>query len=248
MKRKLLLTLLLVFGFSTISVAQFTTGTVTLTTGYTIRIDTNTTTVALTLTGPSNTWLGIGFGGFSMFEVSDMFIWNSTSNRDYTPSGGHSIPSADASQSWTIVSDNVASGVRTVVASRALVSAGDYTFANSATDIPIIFALSNTTVLGQHNSTHSNTVLTRTALGVEDFSLNASSIVPNPSVGNFVVKTKTHLSTINVYTQTGVLVKTIDVLDDSEGVEINVKGLQAGVYLLELQNDTEKSWKKVIVN
>jgi len=246
MKRKLLFTLLSVFGFSTLSVAQFTTGTVTLTTGYTIRIDTNTTTVALTLTGPSNTWLGIGFGGFSMFEVSDMFIWNSTANRDYTPSGGHSAPTADAAQSWTIVSDNVASGVRTVSATRPLVSTGDYTFTNAATDIPIIFALSNTTVLGQHNSTHSSALLSRSTLGTEDFSLNATSVVPNPSEGNFMIKTKTQLSKINVYTQTGVLVKTIDVIDDSEGVEIMVKGLQAGVYLLELQNETEKSWKKLL--
>jgi hypothetical protein len=217
---------------------------VTLTSGFTVKIDTNATTVTLTMTGPSNSWLGIGFGGFSMFEVNDMFIWNSSANRDYTPSGGQSTPSPDASQSWSS-SDSVSGTTRTVVATRPLVSSGDYTFLNDNSPINIIYALSNTTALSQHSGAHSAQTLTRSALGVEDFSLNASSIFPNPSNGNFTVKTKTYLSKINVYSQTGALVKIITV--DSEENEINIKGLQTGVYFLELQNDSEKSWKKIMV-
>jgi hypothetical protein len=244
MKRKLLLTLALIFGISAISTAQFTTGTVTLTSGFTVKIDTNATTVTLTMTGPSNSWLGIGFGGFSMSEVSDMFIWNSSANRDYTPSGGQSTPSPDASQSWSS-SDSVSGTTRTVVATRPLVSSGDYTFLNNNSPINIIYALSNSTTLSQHTGAHSVQTLTRSALGVEDFSLNSASIFPNPSNGNFTIKTKTYLSEVNVYSQTGALVKTITV--DSEENEINIKGLQTGVYFLELQNDSEKSWKKIIV-
>jgi hypothetical protein len=37
-------------------------------------------------------------------------------------------------------------------------------------------------------------------------------------------------------------------VEESDTTEININGLQTGVYLLELVNDTEKSWKKVIVN
>ncbi|WP_395064501.1 T9SS type A sorting domain-containing protein [Flavobacterium sp.] len=246
MKKRLLTIILLCVG--SFSFAQFTTGVVTLTTGMTIKIDTNTTTATLTLTGPSTTWLGIGFNGFSMFEVTDMFIWNSTSNRDYTPSGSHSTPSPDASQSWTISSDTVSGSVRTVVATRALVSTGDYTFLNNNSSINIIYALSNTTTLSQHAGAHSAQTLTRTALGVEDFSLNASSVFPNPSSGEFVVKTKTYLTTVTIYTQTGAFVKTINVENTAEEVELNIKGLETGIYLLELKNDTDTSWKKVIVN
>ena len=50
-----------------------------------------------------------------------------------------------------------------------------------------------------------------------------------------------------MYSQVGALVKTIEVNDASDAVEVNVSGLQTGVYLLELVNATEKSWKKVIV-
>lgn len=248
MKQKLLLIVALAMGFS--SFAQFSTGTVTLTTGMSLKIDTNTTTVTLTLKGPSNTWLGIGFGGNSMASVSDMFIWNSTANRDYTPSGGYSAPSPDSSgsQSWTIVSDNIASGVRTVVATRNLVSSGDYTFTNSTSSIPIIFALSNSTVLGQHSGVHTSTTLTRTALDVEDFSLNASAVYPNPSTGNFRVKSKTTLDRINIYSQTGAFMKTVEGDLGANELEINAEELPKGVYLIELQNASEKSWKKIIIN
>lgn len=246
MKQKLLLIVALVTGIS--SFAQFSTGTVTLTTGMTLKIDTNATTVTLTLTGPSNTWLGIGFGGNLMSNVSDMFIWNSTANRDYTPSGSQSTPSPDANQSWTIGPDNVVSGVRTVVATRNLVSSGDYTFTNSASSIPIIFALSNTTFLSQHTGVHTSTTLTRTALDVEDFSLNASAVYPNPSTGNFRVKSKTTLDRINIYSQTGAFMKTVEGDLGANELEINAEELPKGVYLIELQNASEKSWKKIIIN
>lgn len=253
MKRKLLLTLALVFGVSTFSIAQFTTGVVNLgSSSRTIRIDTNATTVTMTLTAPDSAWFGIGFGGTSMATVVDMFIWNSTTNRDYVAPGGHVTPVADAasSQSWTITSDTVASGVRTVVATRTLISAGDYTFTNDTTSIPIISNQGTSTTLAYHggNSLRSIQTLTRTQLGVEDFSLKASSIYPNPTSGDFNVKTKTYLTQVNVYTQTGAFVKTINVEDNSENVELNITGLQTGVYLIELKNDTDKSWKKVIVN
>jgi len=86
-----------------------------------------------------------------------------------------------------------------------------------------------------------------TTLGVEDFSLNASQVFPNPSNGNFKVVTKTFLNKINVYAQTGALVKTIEVNSKENENEVSLAGLPSGVYLLELQNETEKSWKKVIV-
>ena len=84
-------------------------------------------------------------------------------------------------------------------------------------------------------------------LGVEDFSLRATQIYPNPSNGEFLIKAKTTLSQVNIYSQTGAFVKTVKVEESSDATEINVKGLQTGVYLLELVNATEKSWKKIIV-
>ncbi len=244
--KKLVFTILALV-FCTQTFAQFTTGTVTLSGTFSIKIDTDATTATLTLVGPSTTWLGIGFGGTSMGSVTDMFIWNSTANRDYTPSGGQSTPSPDATQSWTIVSDNFVSTTRTVVATRALVSSGDFTFANSSTSISIIYALSSTTTLGQHTGAHSSKILTRTALGVEDFSLNTAKIYPNPSNGNFIVNSISAVKKLNVYSQVGAFVKTIEYDGNSNQVEVNLKGLQSGVYLIELQNEQDKAWKKIII-
>jgi hypothetical protein len=125
-------------------------------------------------------------------------------------------------------------------------SAGDYTFLNNISSIPIIFALGNGTSLAYH-PLRSATVLTRSTLGVEDFSLAATYIYPNPSNGNFVVKTKSALESINIYTQTGAFVKTIKVISQSSA-EVNVQGLSTGIYLLELKNSNDKSWKKIIVH
>ena len=235
---------------ATFSFAQFTTGTVVLNgSNRTLKIDTDATTVTMTLTGSSTAWLGVGFGGTSMSSVSDMFIWNASSNRDYTPSGSRSQPSPDGaeSQSWTVVSDDVVGDVRTVVATRALISSGDYTFLNDTSTIPIIFAEGFSTSLSKHNDNKGAQGLSRTVLGLENFSLQASSIFPNPSNGSFTIMTKTPLNKINIYSQIGAFVKTIEVKDTSENVQVNVDGLQTGVYLIELVNKTEKSWKKVIV-
>jgi hypothetical protein len=84
-------------------------------------------------------------------------------------------------------------------------------------------------------------------LGVDDFGLKASSISPNPSNGNFTIETKTGLDQINVYSLIGTLIQTIEVKDKSNTVEVSLKNLQSGIYLIELQNDQEKTWKKIII-
>lgn len=243
------ITLITLLAISLNGFAQFTTGVVPFS-GGSIRIDTNTTLVSLTLTGPSTSWLGVGFGGTTMSSVTDMFIWNASANRDYVAPGGHVTPGADAagSQSWTEMSNTVSGTTRTIVYTRPLVSAGDYTFLNDNSTIPIIYNQGTSTTLANHGTSSNRGALglTRTQLGVEDFSLNATYIFPNPSKGDFTIASKTNLEKINIYSQIGTFVKTIEV-NSTDKVEVSVKGLSSGIYLLELQNATDKSWKKIIV-
>ncbi len=252
MKNKIILSITLFSCVIFASFGQFSTGNRTLPGAGTIQIDTSPTIVTMTLTLPSDRWMGIGFAATTMATVTDMFIWNDTPNRDYTPNTvgnlGHNLPSPDASQSWTIVSDNVVSGTRTVVATRALVSAGDYTFTNNPSGIQIIYALGDTTTLAYHGANpHSTIAMSRFMLGTEDFSLKASSIYPNPSTGTFIIKTKTTLEKITIYSQSGGLVKTIQLDGKKEENEINVSDLAAGTYLFELQNGEDKAWKRVVI-
>jgi hypothetical protein len=241
MKRKLQLIGLLCathFGF-----AQFTTGEVVLNGTFTAKIETTANEVTLTLKGSSTAWLGIGFGGSSMSTATNMFIWNSSPDRNYRSSGRSVTP---ANQSWS-VTEEINAGIRTVVAKRALVSNGDYTFVNNNSSIPIIWARnSSSTTLGGHNARGSIS-MTRSALGTEDFSLNATSVYPNPASNEFFINAKTKLSKVSLYSQLGALLKTIDVSDTASQVRVSVAGIQSGVYLVELQNDSEKSWKKIII-
>ncbi len=246
MKKQLFSIVALLVFFATFA-QSFTTGTVTLTGTMSVKIDTDATNVTLTLTGPKDLWLGIGFGGTSMSSATDMFIWSDASNRDYT-SGGRTTPSADASQSWTIVSDSAPSSTRTIVATRPLTSSGDFTFVNSSASISIIYGLGDDATLGYHsNGTRSSRTLTRTSLGVEDFSLNSASVYPNPSNGTFKIESKSFLKKLTVYSQIGSLVETVELEGNSKNNEINLKNLQSGVYLLELQSDSDKAWKKIII-
>jgi hypothetical protein len=239
--KKTLLSLAFI-AISAFSFGQFSTGTVT-NGGLVVKIDTTPTAVTLTITAPATVWFGIGFGSNAM-GTTDIFIWSDVASRDYT-AAGHWV-NADAIQSWTVLAENVVSGFRTIVATRPLAVGGNYTFINDASSIPVIIAAGASTTLAQHAG-RMTTTLSRTALGVEDFSLNSASIYPNPSSGVFNVQTKTGLEKINVYSQIGAFVKTIEVENGILNTEINLKGLQAGVYLLELQKGTEKSWKKIVL-
>jgi hypothetical protein len=246
-------TILLMLLTGTLGFGQNSTGTVNLGTSMTAKIDTNTTEVTLTLTGPSTGWFGIGFGGLFMSTAEDMFIWSSSADRDYT-STGQARPSVDAGgangQNWIILSDDAPGAVRTIVAKRPLVSSGDYTFLNDNSSIEVVYANGTALNLAYHGSASTGrrgaSTLTRTSLSLEDFSLNAASVYPVPSKGSFTVQSKTGINNLEIYTQTGAFVKTVNV-SPSSNTEVNVQGLSKGTYLIQLKNDNDKSWKKVII-
>lgn len=223
-------------------------------------LNNTTSQVTLVLTGPSDRWFGLGIGvneGFGMSD-GDVVVYSAVTTPTLTDRNyiGFTQPPQDASQDWTTVSNNVVGSTRTLTLTRALTNtdgANDFQFPYATTNSISIAGVrppNATTTVAPHGGLANVGYAANvpfTTLGVEDFSLNATQVFPNPSNGAFVVKTKTTLEKINVYSQIGALVKTIEVNDASDAVEVNVSGLQTGVYLLELVNETEKSWKKIIV-
>lgn len=253
MKKITLLSLLMLcsLGFSQTK----STGLKTFVTGLTanLTLDNSTSTITLTLNGPSDRWIGFKLGNFTaaMSAGVDGVYYNGTTLID----GNGGQLTTDATQNWTVLSNTVNAGVRTIVATRAFNTgdASDFAinFANTTIDIAAAHGdAANSFTIEYHGASNRAKFIDEalTTLGVEDFSLNASSVYPNPSNGTFTISSKTNLTEINVYSQTGALVKTIKVEDSSEKAEVVINGLQAGVYLIELKNDAEKSWKKVIVN
>jgi hypothetical protein len=265
------ITLLLITMLSAVSFGQSkTTGTISLNNGVPITanftLNNTTSQVTLILTGPADRWFGLGFGtqvvaGFGMNGTenggqADLLVFTTTTTPNLTDRwfNGTGTPPQDT-QNWTTVSNTISGTTRTLTLTRALTTAdtNDFQMPYASTNTIRIGGVRGSTANNFTVSSHGGAAsagyatLTLTTLGVEDFSLRASQVYPNPSNGEFLVKTKTTLEKINIYTQTGAFVKTIEVKDTAEDVEVNITGLQTGVYLIELVNENEKSWKKVIV-
>jgi Secretion system C-terminal sorting domain len=256
-------TLLLLMVTSFVIAQTKTTGVVTFTNDFnaTLSLNNTTSTVTLSMTGPNDRWFALQFGSFAlgggMLAGADVVYWNSTTLVDAFHVGIGSAPTTDAINNWTLITNtnnSPTTGQRTIVYSRPFNTGdvNDYTFNFASNTIDLAYARKGTATFAFTNHGASpnrgyavGTPLT--TLGIEDFSLKASSIYPNPSNGTFRIQTKTALTKINVYGQTGNFIKTIEVKDNLQDVEVNLKGVATGIYLLELQNETDKSWKKIIV-
>lgn len=223
-----------------------------------ITLDNATSLATMLIVGPSDKWFSVTFGSFNapgaMANGNDMVYWNGTTLVDGKHNGQGVSPTADAINNWTVTGNSVSGSDRIITATRPFVAdATDYTFVFANNNLSIAGARAATAILTplqyhQNNRANFGSIsLTLTPLGVEDFSLNATAVFPNPSNGSFNVQTKTNLDQINIYSQTGQFVKTINTNDKSDKVAVNVKGLSTGIYLIELKNANEKSWKKVVV-
>ena len=166
MKNKSLLIFLL--GFSQWSFSQtFTTGVVNLssTAGLTMSVKLDiSTNVTMTITGPSLRWFALGFGAVNMANGTDVVGIHSAgalTNFDAKLTG-NAAPVTDALQNWTITSDQVAAGVRTIIATRALNTgdANDYAFTAANGTLSLIWARgsSNSFTYSGHGSTNRGVV------------------------------------------------------------------------------------------
>jgi hypothetical protein len=249
MKKILLFTLIL---FGMIATAQnHTTGVINLTSGYTVKFDTNSTTVTMTLVGPSDKWLGLGFGMTSMFTSGDGVIASGASatltDRNFTGSG--STPNSDATQNWTTTSNAVVGTVRTIVATRALstgdTSGSDFTFTNSTASINLIWALGSSLTLAQHQSRGSG-VSGTFALSTDSFAMAGFKLYPNPADDIFAIELPNEFETVEVklFDIVGKLVftKQISQLDN----KININSLLAGNYIVKVTSD-EKTFSTNLI-
>ena len=151
-------------GFSYLSLAQsFTTGVVNLSStpglAMSVKLDIGSN-VTMTLVGPSGRWFALGFGAENMEAETDVVGVHSAgtlSNFD-AKLIGYAAPVADALQNWTITSNQVVSGVRTIVATRPLDTgdANDYTFSAEEGSLSLIWARgsSNSFTYGYHGGSN----------------------------------------------------------------------------------------------
>jgi hypothetical protein len=242
------------FIISSLFGQTFTTGTVVLsnTSGltYSVKIDVSSTLVTLTMIGPSDRYLGLGFGVNSMTDGGDVVIFNGTTLTDRTFGGIGNVPSLDATQSWTVISNSIASGVRTLIATRSLVSSGNYTFSSSASSLMLVWSRSSTASfsLSDHGSTNRGALIKSLTLGNEDFVLESFKMYPNPAKEYVMIELPVMVASgvVKLYDNLGRVVRNqkITAVENT----INTAGLTVGFYSVVIRTDYGNSIKTLIVD
>lgn len=244
-KSTLLLTIFLVsiLGFSQSKSTAIVSLNADMTAQFTL--DNATSKVILVLTGPADKWTSLGIGTSSSTTSGDVYV--------YTASVTDNAPSTNPNGEWNNVSNTLNSGKRTVTLERTLTNSdlNDLQLAFDTTNaIDVVWSRSGSAIATAPNPNRGSTneVFTNN-LSVNDASFyDELTIYPNPTSSEVFIRTKTNLSKVTIYSQTGALVKTANVDDNSNEIKVNVNGLPKGLYIFELENDSEKTWKKIIVN
>ncbi len=245
--------LLALCGMLTLN-AQVTTGTLTFISGYTGEIVIDATNVTITLVGPEDLWLGVGFGVNTMTNGGDVVTHDASGFNDRQFLGVGTPPTLDT-QDWTVSSNDVNGGVRILVVTRPVMGtdSADFVFDETASSINLVWARGNNTdTFGIHatNATGRGSVVAQLnpVLGIEDQTLaNRLSIFPVPasdlvtvSIDNYVAES----GSLEIYSMIGQLVQT-EIISHRSTI-IDISKLSAGIYLLNLSSNSGFASTKIV--
>ena len=245
-----LILLITSFGFA----QNVSTGVVTLASDFTVKFDVNGSTnkVTMTMVGPSNVWLAVALNvnlGNSMGTGGeDVILYDSTGLKDRNLTGSFSEPTVDASQDWTSSSNTITSGVRTIVATRALNTgdSNDYIFTTNSTSLPLLWAKgSNSLTLSQHTS--ANRGGTPSTLGTETITaLPEFKVYPNPVDLELNVEFPASIqkASVSVYSVLGTLVFQSEM--DQWNSKINTSEWSSGVFIMNISSGDFSQTKRII--
>ena len=232
--------------------AQVTTGVITFTAGYTGEIVIDATDVTITFNGPSDLWLGLGFGVDSMTSGGDVITHDSTGFNDRQFLGIGVPPTLDT-QDWTEVSNDVSGGVRTLVVTRPVSGSDstDFDFDETASSIVLVWAhgdnTDNFSYHGQNNKDDLVAAL-NPFLSVEDQALaNSVSVFPVPAIDLVTISIddfNAEQASLEIYSMIGQLVQTENISHKSTIVDIS--SLSSGIYLLNVITDNGFASTKIV--
>tara|TARA_B110000259_G_scaffold1578_1_gene1876 strand:+ start:143 stop:925 length:783 start_codon:yes stop_codon:yes gene_type:complete len=238
----------------------YSTGTETLLPGLTanIEINGNTFITKLTLSGPSDVWLAIGFGNSEM-NGTDIFMTDGNTIRDaYSEPGPSSslerpVPPQDSpsneSGDWNLISNTVSSDTRTIVATRLnnTQDSNDYIFNASEGSLSIIYAYGGTSMYAWHGPENRGaTVLNVNTLGDYENTLLSFEMYPNP-VSNLLtiqLPVNTEKTEVSILDLTGRLVKTKTTTTND--TSIDVQKISNGIYVVKVATRDKIGVKKFI--
>lgn len=240
-----------------------TTGVVNLGSRMTIKIDKNSITnvATFTITGPHDRWFAVSYRntGGSLFN-QDCIIVNSASEVKDSRFPGGAAAVIDPVQNITVISNTITGTTRTVVVERNFSTgdAADYTFTYSANGNDISWAIAPSAtynILLKHlNSSvldRSFASLSYSTLGNESFNekLESLTIYPNPVIDVLHLQNQNllNISDIKIFNAYAQLIKELKLNSNDELFYINLSDLPSGFYFLEINNENDKSVKKIQV-
>jgi len=254
--KKILLLLTITIVVFNVKAQTKSTGVVNLTTGMTAKLDldNSTATASLTLTGPSDRWFALEFGSFAngdgMTPGNDIVYYNGTTLIDAVHNGVGSAPSMDANN-WTVLSNTMAAGTRTIMATRSFntSSTSDYAFVFGNTSIDFSYAFKNSATYnftyhgGARNRGYAIDVPFTSTLGTDDFEQKNIVFYPNPTSSSFSIQSALEIKFINIYDTNGKKVMTFK--NQKEILELS--SLQNGIYYVEIIDIENKIQIKKII-
>lgn len=248
--------LVAIFAMCTMS-AQISTGLIEFSStngGFSGQIDIDEAGVTVTLIGSSDRWLGIGFDTQNMTPGDDIFSFDSTGLNDRQFLGIGVAPSLDPGQDWTLVTNDVDAGTRTIVATRGLsgTDANDFTFDPTASSLLIAWARGNNTLNfsnhGGANRGDGNGVPIGFTLGIFDQELAQKvRMYPNPSISETTIDFgdfNFQNSDVKIYSALGQLVAQVPL--NQQTSTINTSSLTSGIYLVTITAGDSSVTKRLI--
>jgi hypothetical protein len=240
------------FACSVLLAQDFSTGTIPFSTdaglAYSAEIATDSENVTLTLVGPSDRWLGIGFGTQAM-SSGDAVVFDGTNLVDRTFVGNQQPP-VDAAQTWSVISNTVNGSTRTIVGRRNLNSGqpNNYVFTNSAEPISLIWARGATASfnLANHGGNNRGVTMSQFVLSNNVFNADVFKMYPVPA-RNFVTLEIPNFidnATINIYDFSGKRVLNSNVSQQNNTVGTST--LARGSYIIQLESQ-EYSFTRILV-
>jgi hypothetical protein len=256
MKNFILLVLTTFLTTSSLFAQTYSTGIVALPLDsgddYSGKIDVTSSTVTLTLIGPSSGWLGMGFNATGMGSIGmDAVIFDGVNMSDRRFNGIGVEPPLDATQNWTVTSNTVNTGVRTVIATRARDTgdANDYVFPVAAQPINIAYARRiGSFGIAYHGAGSCSATTVNLTLGADSFVADAFKMYPNPSKGYLTIDfpQKVNGGEVKIYDDLGrVVIKQAVTVSENK---IETSSLTSGTYIVVLRTEYGNATKNLVID
>ena len=223
---------------------------------YTAKVDVKNTLVTLTLSGPDGRYFGFGFGVQSMTNGGDVVIFyddDETPEIDFQMSDRvfvsiGVVPTLDANQDWTIVSNSLESGQRTVIATRLPNTGhdGDYVFSTSDVSLDFVWSVGFSYDLQYHGFETKGASMQSFTLSNDEVALNDFKISPNPAKSKVTISLPNGATNVklDVFDVLGkkVMTKSLSSLNST----FDVSKWNSGIYLIRLTSDNGTQTKRFV--